>query len=194
MAKKCFIVNRRFHGTSAASSGYTLFIMQPRRCNFVGLVLALLLFGLSVVPAPGRAEAQMRCAGTSPHAAPCARVEIPAAGLTEKQISAKLMACCHSMRGCSMPFASPMPHGASQHFSGHRCLVTIHIFPTNAKAPGASRARWLLTASPTLAPPQTASASFPIASSPAPVLCAADSVLPPHTLTHAHGLRAPPAA
>jgi len=196
---KCFPVNRRHKGTYALGCGYTGVIMRPRGYNFVGLVLSMLLFGLSVMPTPGRAEAQMRCVGASPHSAPCARAELPAAGLTEKQIDG-MMACCRVMRGCSLPHASARsavrgtvttPSSLSASFLGRRCLVSIH-FPVGAPAPAVFRTRWFLTA-PALAPP-TAAHLVLLPMSLSPAFSPYSSILPPHTLPHIHGLRAPPAA
>jgi len=176
--------------------------MRQRGYSFVGLVLSVLLFGLSVVPTPGRAEAQMRCAGTSPHSAPCARVELPAAGLTEKQIDGKLMACCRFMRGCSMPHATAQsavhgtvttPSTLPSNFLGRRCLVSIHVFPVGASAPTVFRTRWFLTA-PALAPPATAHPVLLPALSPFSAFSLFSPILPPRALPHLHGLRAPPTA
>lgn len=180
--------------------------MRCRGYNFVGLVLALLFFGLSVVPAPGCAEAQMRCVGASPHSAPCARVELPAAGLNQKQMDG-MMACCRLMHGCAVPHASAQsathqavttlsafPSSASPRFLGHCCLVSIHVFPAGASAPAVFRTRWFLAGNPALAPPAAAGLAFLPALSFFPASAPFPPSLPPPALPHIHGLRAPPAA
>ncbi len=187
--------------------------MRRRGDNFVGLVLAILIFGLSVVQTPGRAEAQMRCVGASPHSAPCARVELPAAGLNQKQMDG-MMACCRLMRGGSMFMRGcPILHAAAQSpahgtaatlsalpaslpsgFSGHCCLVSIQVFPASASAPAIFRTHWFLTGNPALAPPATASLVLLPALSSSPVFSPLSPVSPPPALPHIHGLRAPPTA
>ncbi len=174
--------------------------MRHRSYKFMTFFLALLLAVSAWLPMPGRAEAQMRCAGASPHSAPCARAELPAAGLTEKQVYGRLMACCRSMQGgCAMMQGCPMQHsaqGAAVHraaLSARRCLVSIRVstVPTTLAAP---RARWLLTASPALAPPVTEQAlALPVQTS-LPTFWTYSPVLSPHAEPHQHGLRAPPAA
>ncbi len=171
--------------------------MRHRPYKYMTLLLALLITASSWVPMPGRAEVQMRCAGASPHATPCARAELPAAGLIEKQVYGKLMSCCRSMRGgCAMSQGCPMRSStqAAAHrssLSTRRCLVSIRVatVPTTLTAP---RARWLLTAAPALAPPLSAQVvEMPAHRS----LCAFwtySPVLSPHAAPNLHGLRAPP--
>ena len=175
--------------------------MNVRRFyKLLGLVLAALLLGSAFQPITARAEAQMRCVGAAPRSAPCARAELPAAGLTGKAYGA-LMACCRAKQsGCAaMPSCPMRPHtrSATAHHGGlsaPRCLVSIHLVGTAAAAPLApSRARWLLSASPALAPP-TAAAVAPV---PHPVCTACWTYTPPltpHAAPTLHGLRAPPAA
>ena len=179
--------------------------MRPRSYNFITLFLALLLAVSSWVPMPGRAEAQMRCAGASSRSLPCARAELPA-GLTDEQVYGSLMACCRSMRGgCALMRGCPMPqmsHGSmaarlasapSLAALTARCLVTLRVSAPVPAPIAVHRSRWLLTASPALAPPLAASAvrAYPAV----PVVFWTHSVtLSPHLAPALHGLRAPPAA
>jgi len=166
---------------------------------YMTLLLALLIAASSWVPLPGRAEAQMRCAGASPHATPCARAELPATGLTEKQVYSKLMSCCHSMRGYAMSQGCPMRASAQataahrSSLTAHRCLVSIRVatVPTTLAAP---RARGLLTAAPALAPPLSAQAVEMPAHRSFCAFWTYSPVLSPHAAPHLHGLRAPPIA
>ena len=193
--------------------------MRVRFYKFGILLLALLLAASPLVPAPGRAEAQMRCPGASPQSAPCARIELPASGLTEKQVYSKLMACCRSMQSDSkqsdskqsdskMMQSCPMQHfawvtalhhsiqEATFHrgtLSARRCLVSIRVstVPTTLAAP---RARWLLTAAPALAPPEAAQALVLLVRPACPAFWTYSPVLSLHAAPCLHGLRAPPVA
>ena len=179
---------------------YTAIGMRHRSYKFMTFFLALLLALTAWLPMPGRAEAQMRCPGASSQSAPCAHTELPAAGLTEKQVYGRLMACCRSMRSdCNMMQGCPMTHSAQVAklhrvaLSARRCLVSIRVstVPTTLAAP---RARWLLTAAPALAPPVMAQALvLPIRTS-CPAFWTYSPVLSPHAAPQLHGLRAPPAA
>ena len=60
--------------------------MRLRRYKIIPFLMALFLAVSSWLSCRGRAEAQMRCAGAAPMSAPCARVELPAAGLSETRI------------------------------------------------------------------------------------------------------------
>lgn len=180
-------------------SWYTQTTMRHRPYKCVTLLLALLLAASSWVPMPGRAEAQMRCAGASPNSAPCVRTELPA-GLTQKQVYGRLMACCRSRRGgCAMSQDCPMRPSAQataahrSSLSARRCLVTVRVatFPT---ALTARRDRWLLTAAPALAPPASAQALSLSVRPSLPTFWTYSPVLSPHIAPHQHGLRAPPAA
>ncbi len=176
--------------------------MCRRTYNFMPFLLALLV-ALSAWT-PGRAEAQMRCVGTPAQAAPCATMDLPAAGLSERQVSGTLMmACCRSMpqgarHGCSMHRAalgSTAPRSASASVAAtHRCLVTIRVAAARAALPGVSRARWFLTANPALAPPALVQPAFAPASLLRPAFWTFIPTLSPHADPHLHGLRAPPAA
>ncbi len=174
--------------------------MRHRPYKFMTFFLALLLTVSAWGPMSGRAEAQMRCVGASPRSAPCARAELPAVGLTEKQVYGTLMFCCRSRRsGCAMMQDCPMRHTASNQvvhrstFSARRCLVSIRVatVPTTLVLP---RARWLLTAAPGLAPPIMAQALVLPAQSSRPTFWTYSPVLSPHAAPHLRGLRAPPAA
>jgi len=173
--------------------------MWHRHYKCMTLLLALLLAVSSWMPMPGRAEAQMRCVGASPNSVPCARTELPVAGLTQKQVYSRLMSCCRSMRGgCAMvrdcpmrPSAQAASHRSS--FSTRHCLITIRVstVPMTLSAPCV---RWLLTPSPALAPPLAAPAAVP---APRTVRVAFWTYMPalsPHSAPTLHGLRAPPAA
>ncbi len=171
----------------------------------LGLFLALLLLAASVMPTTARAEAQMRCVGASSRSAPCAHADIPA-GLTEKQVYSTLMSCCRSMphgcamkRGCPMqsqkmqsqePMASHWTQGLS---SSRHCLVSVRAVtvPTTLAS---SRARWLLTAAPALAPPAFALACLLPSHSTLPAFRPDSPILPLLLAPRLHGLRAPPAA
>jgi hypothetical protein len=177
--------------------------MRHQTYKSITFVLALLLALSSWMPMPGRAEAQMRCVGASPHSAPCARMALPAAGLTEAQVYNKLMPCCRFMRvsamHCSMPrsLAHPSRQGDEAQrasLSGRRCFVTIHIAAVGATAPAVSRARWFLTANPALAPPSLVQPAFAPALFIRPAYWTYSPTLSPHAGPHLHGLRAPPAA
>ncbi len=117
--------------------------MRHRPYKFITFFLALIFAFSSWIPLPLLADVQMRCAGAPPQAAPCAHAQLPAAGLTEKQVYGTLMACCRSMRsmqgGCAQVQNCPMrrssPRFAAQRqspsprecHSARRCLVTIRI-------------------------------------------------------------------
>lgn len=189
-----------YSGTCGRRRWYTAIGMRHRTYKYMTFFLALLLAASPWVPMPGRAEAQMRCAGASPNAAPCARTELPAAGLSQKQVYSRLMACCRSMRGgCSMMRDCPM-RPSTQATAAHRsslaarrCLVTIRVttVPMTLAAP---RARRLLTAAPALAPPATAQV-VPLSAHPSlPTFWTYSPILSPHAEPHQHGLRAPPVA
>jgi len=179
--------------------------MRHRHHKLATFLLALLFAASSWVPMPGRAQAQMRCAGASPQSAPCARAELPAAGLTEKQVYGALMACCRPMRGgCAAMPACPMRHPSPRVAASHRglfasrvapparrCLVSVRILPSSPTTP-AHRLRWLLTASPALAPPVTASAVVPTPQTVPLLSWTGDPALFPHAAPIGHGLRAPP--
>lgn len=174
--------------------------MRNRRYKSITFLLALLLAASSWVSLPGRAEAQMRCAGAPPMSAPCARAELPAAGLTEKQVYGALMSCCRSMRDCPM-WHSSRGVRASQHapaatrsaLSARRCLVFLRVPAAAPSAPGTQRSRWLLGASPALAPPVAASAALVTSRTVRVVHWAYSPALSPHAAPALHGLRAPPA-
>lgn len=183
--------------------------MRHRRYKSITFLLALLLVASSWVSTPGRAEAQMRCAGSSPQSPACARAELPTA-LSEKQVYGTLMACCRSMQtgcatmwGCPMMTGHPSSHAIALHrdsaatraaLSARRCLVSVRVLAPAPAAPAAHRLRWLLTASPALAPPVAVCA----------VACAPETAclipwadrpsLSPHAAPASHGFRAPPAA
>lgn len=161
-------------------------------------LLALLLAASSCLATPGRAEAQMRCVGASPLSAPCARAELPAAGLTERQVYAALMPCCRAMRGQCAMTSDRLSHAHSGAMrlvalSARRCLVSIRI--TAAPTPQAvRRVRWMLTAASALVPPVTApNYPLPVAVS-TPGFWVFSPVLSPHSAPALHGLRAPPVA
>jgi hypothetical protein len=178
--------------------------MRHRTYKSITLVLALLLALSSWMPMPIRADAQMRCVGASPRSAPCARIILPAAGLTEAQVYRKLMPCCRAMRvsamqSCSMPHS--LAHSSRQGIEAHlaslscrRCFVTIHVAAVGATAPAVSRARWFLTANPALAPPVTVQSAFAPALLLRPAFWTYSPTLSTHAQPHLHGLRAPPAA
>jgi hypothetical protein len=193
--------------------------MRHRTYKSITFVLALLLALSSWMPMPIRADAQMRCVGASPRSAPCARIMLPAAGLTEAQVYRKLMPCCRAMRvsamrvsamrvsamrvsamqSCSMPHS--LAHSSRQGIEAHlaslscrRCFVTIHVAAVGATAPAVSRARWFLTANPALAPPVTVQSAFAPALLLRPAFWTYSPTLSTHAQPHLHGLRAPPAA
>lgn len=186
--------------------------MRHRRYKSITFLLALLLAASSWASTPGRAEAQMRCVGPGAASPACARAEMPAAGLSEKQVYGTLMACCRSMSmrgGCATMLACPMMMG---HPSSHatmaahrsssatraapparRCLVSVRVLAPAPTAPAAHRLRWLLLASPALAPPPAVPA---VACAPETVCLtswADRPILSPHAAPASHGLRAPPA-
>ena len=146
----------------------------------------------------------MHCAGAAPHAAPCARAELPAAGLTNARVYGTLMACCRSMRGCAAMRGCPMGRpghasmaaqratpATSAAISSRRCLITIHVSTSVPPTLAASHARWLLIASPALAPP----APLLTVSGPQAIrvtFWTYTPVLSPHVAPCLHGLRAPP--
>ena len=179
---------------------YTLLRMRLRTYKSITFVLAVLFALSSWVPMPGRAEAQMRCVGASPHSAPCARTVLPAAGLTEAQVYTRLIPCCRSMRvstlHCSMPHSvQPMTAGTAPHrssLSARRCLITIHVTVAGVTAPAVSRTRWFLTANPALAPPVPVQPAFALALFTCPACRTGIPTLSPHALPCLRGLRAPP--
>jgi len=177
--------------------------MRSRRYKMVGQVLAFLLFCLSLSPLSGRAEAQMRCAGTSVSSAPCDHSEIPVTVLTETQVYAKMsmMPCCRSLHsGARRGF--PVQHSVQQHSlsasaiqltAAHRCLITVGVITSGTSTPPVIHSRWFLTANPALAPPAPVCfASVPVLSVFA--LSTQPSALSSYPSQHSHGLRAPPAA
>ena len=172
--------------------------MRCRHHNLLPRFLPFLLALLVAVSAwtPGRAEAQMRCVGMPAHTAPCAQMNLPPAGLSDRQVStALMMACCRSMQHSSRP-SGLTPHAAPRaadhsSFAARHCLVTVRVAAARAAALG-SRVRWFLTAHPALAPPPPAPTVSPTLSRLA--LGALSSFLSPHSQLCLHGLRAPPAA
>ena len=184
--------------------------MRHRRYNLITFLLALLIAASSWASTPGRAEAQMRCVGAAPASPACARAELPAAGLSEKQVYGTLMSCCRSMRdgcammrGCPMTMGQPSSRAVAAHrsssatravLSARRCLVSVRVLAPTPAVQAAHRLRWLLTSSPALAPPAAVCA----------VTCAPEAIclpfwadrptLSPHTTPASHGLRAPPTA
>ena len=187
-------------GTQLPLLWYSVLSMRPRLSRFTTLILALLSAVASCIPLPGLAEAQMRCPGASLRSVPCARAELPAAGLTERQVYGRLMSCCRSMRGgCAMMQDCPMRQSSrntASHrsaLSARRCLVSIRI-STAPKTLVAIRTRWLLATAPALAPPVTAQALALPARASRRALWTYSPVLSPHAAPHLHGLRAPPIA
>lgn len=179
-------------------TGGILGIMRSPRYKMVGRVLAFLLFCLSLSPLSGRADAQMRCAGAPLRSAPCDHIELPATGLTETQVDARMsmMPCCHSlhadrMRGC--PLQHSLKVSAAERTATHHCLMTVRVIAFGTSTPPVTHPRWFLTANPALAPPATVYFDLVPASS-IPALSASSSALSPHPSQHSHGLRAPPVA
>lgn len=177
--------------------------MRSPRYKMVGRVLAFLLLCLSLSPLSGRAEAQMRCAGAPLHSAPCDHIELPATGLTETQVYAKMsmMPCCRSMQG-GMRHGCPLQHSVQQHSlnasalqltASHCCLITVRVIASGTSPPPVIHPRWFLTANPALAPPAPLCFAL-VPASPVPVFPTCTSALSPHAPQHSHGLRAPPAA
>lgn len=174
--------------------------MRHRPYKFITLLLALLLAASSWAPMPARAEAQMRCAGSSPQSAPCARAELPAAGLTEKQVYGRLMACCRSMQGgCAAMRDCPLrQHAAGRAMthraalSARRCLVSVRTASSVPMTPAVRRTLRLLTASPALGPPVTAPAAVSTFRTVRLAFWTYDPALSPHAAPTLHGLRAPP--
>ncbi len=177
--------------------------MRHQTYKRITFVLALLVALSSWMPMPSRAEAQMRCVGASPRSTPCAQMVLPAAGLTEAQVYAKLMPCCRSMQAstihCSMqhsvqPTAAQRTAAHHSNLSARRCLVTVHVAAAGATAPVVSRTRWFLTANPALAPPVAVQSASAPALFLRPAFWTYAPTLSPHAQPHLHGLRAPPAA
>lgn len=177
--------------------------MRHRHYKPITLLLAILLAASSWVSLPGRAEAQMRCAGVSPQSPPCARVELPAAGLTETRAYGLLMACCRSPRGgCATMRDCPMSrHGQKMKatrrsaLSARCCLVSLRLFNTVPASLAAQPTRWLLDASPALAPPLASHAAAVLVSQNVQAPLWTDPpVLSPQLAPALHGLRAPPLA
>lgn len=181
--------------------------MWLRRYKSIAFFLALLLVLSVGVSLPGRAEAQMRCAGASPHSAPCAQAELPVAGLTAGQVYGTLMSCCRSRRGgCPMMHNCPMqmhrgaitathtPARVSSRslLASRRCLVSIRVTAAAPATLAAPRTRWLLTASPALAPPVTTRSIALPARAVSLAFWTDSPVFSPHTVPSLHGLRAPP--
>ncbi len=171
--------------------------MRSQRYKMVGWILAFLLLCLSLSPMSGRAEAQMRCVGAPLRSAPCDHIEIPATGLTQTLVDAKMsiMPCCRAMhsdmmRGC--PLQHSLKTSAAERTAACRCLITVRVITSGTSTPPLTHPRWFLTANPALAPPTTVCfVLVPASSVPA---SASFFVLSLHPLQHSHGLRAPPAA
>jgi len=171
--------------------------MLSRTYTFLSFLLTLLMAASFWIPNAGRAEAEMRCVGTSLVSAPCAHAELPVAGLNEKHVYGKLMFCCRSMQdGCALArrgLKRPTVQASPSAFLSGRCFVTIRV--TSAPpALAAPRTRWFLTAAPVLAPLVTAHlAPLPVPASPR-TFWTYSPVLSPHAAPRLHGLRAPPLA
>ena len=189
-------------GTCRAIHGILDIVMRFRRYKIIPLLMALFLAVSSGLVMPGRAEAQMRCAATAPMSPPCARVEIPAAGMSKTRINDALMACCRSMRGgCAMMRDCPGTRRASKVAAPHRsvlsarrCLVSIRVTPTCPPTPTACVPRWLLTATPALVPPGTAPALCSPPTAVSLIFWPYSHGLTRHSAPKQHGLRAPPTA
>ena len=180
--------------------------MQIRADKFIGFFLAALLFAVSFAPMPAGAEAQMRCAGASPYSPPCTRVELSAPGLTGGPVSRAPMACCRAGKSeCAAMPVCPVPHSLRRPAASrptafpHRaalappkCLICVCAAGSAPASPALPRFRWLLAASPALAPPAAAAAILvpcilPVRSR------TGTAPLSPRFAPTLHGLRAPPA-
>ena len=176
--------------------------MRHRRYRSITFFLALLLVVSSWVPMTGLAEAQMRCAGSTAQAPPCVQAQIPTTGLPDQQVYDTLMSCCRAMRsGCALMRDYPMRHSASDRTVSHhallsarRCLVSLHVAAPVPTPPVVRRARWLLTTTPTCAPPAAVPATALSATSTRHTFWIDVITLSPHVAPRLHGLRAPPAA
>lgn len=177
--------------------------MPKRPHKFVWLLLALLLGAQTLVPAAASAEAQMRCMDAAASSRPCARVPLPASGLTPQKAYTALMACCRMAKsGCAMRQGCPATHGPQTVgtsprravLSMSRCLVTIRVVPLSRVSVAPRRAKWLLAAAPALAPPAVPAPSdrFAVVTEPHPSPLA--SAHPLRHLPCLNGLRAPPAS
>jgi hypothetical protein len=164
--------------------------------HFLQVILALLVLLQGVVPTFASALITMRCAGEPVSAMPCASETLTAPQATPTNIMA-LMPCCRGMAQAVVAAASTgnTSYPQSIVFSRH-CIVTVHWSPAGSRPVAApSRARWLLSASPALAPPaREALYTIPADSSACPY--AIDTGPPSANQRHllSHGLRAPPTA
>lgn len=181
--------------------------MHPRLRQIAWLLLAVLLAVQSLLPTLASAEATMRCAGASPARRPCARIALPAAGVTPRTAYAALMACCRSKQdGCAMRQGCetmrrgcalrPARHAGSTLspavLAARRCLVSVRLLTASRSPLVRHHSRWLLIAPPALAPPV---APRPDTISPE-LICSlsGDNILalPSRHQPKLHGLRAPP--
>lgn len=176
-------------------------VMPSRLHKSILLFMAFLVAVPCFVQSPARAEAQMRCAGASPQSAPCARAELPAAGLNEKQVYGALMSCCRSRQiGCMSMRDCPMRHhdqdtAVTHHFtlSATHCRVSICVTAAVPTTLAVRRDRWLLTTSPAFAPPTVVQTNCPTAQAALTNSWTYSPALSPHAAPTLHGLRAPPA-
>jgi hypothetical protein len=175
--------------------------MLSRPHNFVRLLLALLLSVQAFVPLSASVEGQMRCAGMAASSRPCARISLPASGLTPQKAYTALMACCRMAKsGCAMRQGCPAMHAPQAHsrqssqaaLSAPRCLVTVRLTSLRQTVLEPQRVTWLAAAA--LAPPADSPLTDYFAYSTPSHFHPLVSPLPPLLLPCLNGLRAPPAS
>jgi len=173
--------------------------MDRRRYKFIGLMLALFLFGQSLFPIAGMAEISMRCAGL-PNASPCAHMVVPLTDAHSVSQHLSTLPCCRKMLGCgSMMMGGVRMHAAASLVGSHpeigspaTCVVTVTPMVATRTTAVFQTRRWMLASPPALAPPSIE--SLPVT----PVASSASYLFPvgkghfPRPLISSHGLRAPP--
>lgn len=173
--------------------------MQRRPYKLIWLLLALLFAGQSLLPVAALAEISVRCVGAPASSAPCVHGTF---ALTDKAAITKHFAgivCCRMMANCPTmaadgcgPTTAPVSRGPS--VSAPKCLVTVNLLNARPTTASLQAQRWLLLSSPSLAPPAVRPAPITLSTPSAVQSSTAPFHLPPSVSTHAHGLRAPPAA
>jgi len=173
--------------------------MQRRPYKLIWLLLALLFAGQSLLPVAALAEISVRCVGAPASSAPCAHGTFALADTAAITKHFAGLACCRMMANCpTMPADGCAPTSApvSRGFlvSAPKCLVSVSLLNPKATTLSPQAHRWLLLSSPSLAPPAARPVAVTLSAPSAVTFSTAPFHLPPSVSTHAHGLRAPPAA
>lgn len=167
--------------------------MVRRSQKTIWLFCVLPLLVQSFLPVSAVALVSVRCVGARTDSPPCVQSMIPVGDSAAAGTHLASMPCCRHKGGQSSTKGCPhaIIDGSFSALSAPTCLVTISPLSAERAVATTSARRWMLNASPCLAPPTVSPNLLLLFNTvlPSPV----DIFdLPPNYLTDSNGLRAPP--